>query len=134
MSKVPLTSGSPDWAIEPTPASFRVAPRSMVVRPVKVLTPVRVSVPAAMVSFPPVPTKSPPSAMTPPKVPEALVSVRVYAPSETPPEPFSVTIEAPAAVPEISKVPASITFDELAIEPAPVSASTPAASMVVTPV
>ena len=72
--------------------------------------------------------------MTPEKVPEAAVSVRVWAPSETPPEPFPVVIEAPAADPEMSSVPFTVTFDESAIEPAPVRARTPPASIMVTPV
>ena len=87
-----------------------------------------------MVKPPPVPPNRPPSASTPAKVPEALVSVRVWAPSETPPAPVRVVIAAPAVVPEMSKTPLSITFEELAIEPAPVSKKTPAASMVVVPV
>ena len=72
--------------------------------------------------------------MTPEKVSVALVSVRVCAPSETPPEPFSVVIEAPAVVPEMSREPLSITFEESAIEPVPLRFREPAASIVVTPV
>ncbi len=87
-----------------------------------------------MVNPPPVPPKRPPSAITPEKVPEALVSVSVCAPSEATPAPSSVVIEVPAAVPDMSKVPLSMTSAELEIEPAPVSASKPAASMVVVPV
>ena len=87
-----------------------------------------------MVRPPPVPPNSPPSASTPEKVPEALLSVSVLAPSETPPVPFSVTIEAPAVAPEMSNAPLSITFDESAIEPAPLSNRNPAASIVVGPV
>ena len=43
-------------------------------------------------------------------------------------------IDVPAVVPEMSKIPLSITFDELAIEPAPLSARMPALSIVVMPV
>ena len=75
----------------------------------------------------------PPSARSPEKVPLAAVSVRVCAPSETMPAPSKVTIEVPA-VPEMSNVPLSMMSEELEIEPAPFSARTPAASIVVVPV
>ncbi len=98
------------------------------------LVPLSVSVPLAMVSAPPVPPERPPSASTPENTPDALVRVSVWAPSATPPDPFSVMIDAPAAVPEMSKLPLSITFEESEIDPAPLSSRSPVGSIVVAPV
>ncbi len=134
MSKVPFTRGSEESPIEPEPDSFRVAPASMVVRPVKVLTPVRVMVPFWMSRPPPVPPPAPPSANTPSKVPVAAVSVRVLAPRLTNPEPETVLIEVPLVVREMSKVPLSTRSEESAIDPAVFSERVAPASMVVSPV
>ena len=69
----------------------------------------------------PAATVTPPEPLMPPeKTVEALVSVRVSAPRFTTPEPDRVTIEAPAVVPVMSKVPKSATLAESAIEPVPV--------------
>jgi len=107
----------------------------IVALPVKVLTPVRVSVPAAMVRLPNVPPESPPSAITPEKVPLALVRVRVWPPSATAPEPDRLMIEALIRAPEVSNVPFAITPEELAIEPVvPPRASVAPVLMVVDPV
>ncbi len=97
------------------------------------LVPVSVSVPAPMVRPPPTPPEMPPSTKSPENVPDALVSVRVWAPSETTPAPSSVVIEVPA-VPEMSKVPLTRTSAEFEIEPAPLRFRKPAASIVVAPV
>ena len=75
--------------------------------------PVRVSVPAATVTSP-----EPP--ITPLKVVEALLRVRVWPPRLTIPFPVNVTMEAPAVVPEMSKKPLSVTTLELAMPPVPV--------------
>ena len=91
------------------------------------LAPLSVSLPAVSVSPPPV------LPITPEYVLDAFVSVRVRAPSVTPPAPDSVAIEAPEVVPEISKVPASATPLDVAIEPEVNSANVPAL-IVVAPV
>ena len=81
------------------------------------------------------PPKTPPPAITPEKVPEALVSVSVWPPlpSETPPAPVRVMIDAPPIVPEMSNVPLSMTLAESAIEPVPFSRKAAPVSIVVTP-
>ena len=80
----------------------------------------------------------PPSAITPLKVVLALLSVRVWAPSLTLPTPAplldKVLIDAPALVPEISKVPLAATLLEVAMLPVPVNASVVLAPTVVAPV
>ena len=72
--------------------------------------------------------------MIPAKVSLAAVSVRVLVPSVTAPLPDNVLIEAPAVVPEISKVPLSATPLEAAILPEPVSASVEPELMLLAPV
>ena len=131
---VPLSTMLPatEPLVPPAPR-FSVAPLATVVRPVKMLAPVSVSVPPAIVRPPPVPPK-PPSAIMPENVPDALVSVSVCAPSETPPAPDKVMIDAPAVVPKISNWPLSITFEESAIEPVPFSRKAAPGSIVVVPV
>ena len=83
------------------------------------------------------PLTIPPSAITPLKVVLALLSVRVWAPSLTLPTPAplldKVLIDAPALVPEISKVPLAATLLEVAILPLPLKAKVPPL-MVVVPV
>ncbi len=118
----------PLWPAVPSP-STRAAPAAMVVEPVKVLAPVRVSVPAEMVRAPP----WPPSPITPEKVPPAAVRVRVLEPRSTTPIPDSDLIKAPDVVWEMSKVPPSFTFEESVMEPPPDSASVAPGSMVVAP-
>src|SRR6185503_15803454 len=95
ISKVPLSTTPLDEAMLPAPASASVPPE-MVVAPVYVLTPDRVSVPAVSVT-PPLPP------IEPAKLPAALVSVSVLVPSATLPDPDSVLIEVPdAAMPAMS--------------------------------
>ena len=83
------------------------------------------------------PLTIPPSAITPLKVVLALLSVRVWAPSLTLPTPAplldKVLIDAPALVPEISKVPLAATLLEVAMLPVPLKAKVPPL-MVVVPV
>ncbi len=74
---------APTSPLETPSPSCRVVPLSMVVRPVKVLIPVRVSVP-------PWRCRAPEPAMTPPKVPDAAARVRVLLPSDTWPDPDRV--------------------------------------------
>ena len=78
----------------------------------------------------PLTVSAPEPEMTPEKVPAPAVSVSVSVPRVTPPAPDSVLIEAPAVVAEISKVPASATPLDVAIEPEPDSASVPAVIVV----
>ena len=89
--------------------------------------PLRVSVPPETVR-PPVPP------MTPPKVVEPAVIVSVCAPSETPPVPDRVLIDAPAEVPEMSNVPLSATPEEVAMLPVPMRARVAPLLMLVAPV
>ncbi len=107
--------------------SCRVAPVSISVVPVKVLTPVSVSVPAPMVS-PPVPE------MKPENRSEALVSVSVLAPRITWPDPERLTTSTPPLAPEMLKVPLTSGSAESAIEPPPTRFSVAPRSMVVRPV
>ena len=89
--------------------------------------PVSVSVPAPVSVSPPAPP------ITPANVEDWLVSVSVFDPSVTPPDPDSVAIEAPLVVPEISNVPLSATPLDNAIDPAPASARVPAVIVVAPP-
>src|SRR5882757_2653691 len=98
----------------------------MVVIPVKLLLPDRVSLPPARVS-PPVPE------MLPAKVPDALVKVRLAAPSCTAPTPERDTIETSPVAAAIEKVPLSVRLLDAAMLPLPDSASVPD-DMVVAPV
>ena len=79
----------------------------------------------------------PPSAITPLKVVLAAVIMRVLDPSLTLPTPAplldKVLIDAPALVPEISKVPLAATLLEVAMLPVPLKAKVPPL-MVVVPV
>ena len=79
-------------------------------------TPDSVSVPPDMVR-PPVPP------ITPESVPAALLNVSVCEPSVTEPAPDSVLTVAPAVVPEMFRLPATETPDELAMLPEPDRAS-----------
>ncbi len=72
--------------------------------------------------------------MSPEKAETAPVKVRVLDPNATLPLPDSVTIEAPAVVPEMSKVPSSATPEDWATEPVPESFRSALPSMVVAPV
>ncbi len=58
--------------------------------------------------------------MTPAKVSDAAVKVRVLPPSATVPAPKRLLIDAPLVAPEMSKVPSTSTREDWAIEPAPV--------------
>ena len=78
------------------------------------------------VSVPPVTERPPLPAMMPAKVVAPLLIVSVLVPSVTAPLPDNVLIEAPAVVPEISKVPLSATPLEAAMLPEPLSAKVPA--------
>ena len=75
--------------------------------------------------MPPVRVTPPLPPIAPEKAVEALVRVSVCAPRATLPEPDRVLIEAPDVVPEISKMPLSVTPLDEAILPVPVSASVP---------
>ena len=70
----------------------------------------------------------------PEKVPFAEVTSRVCEPSSNWPEPSSVLIEAPAEVPEMSKLPFAVTPEEVAIEPVPSRSSPAPAFTIVRPV
>ena len=73
--------------------------------------------------------------ITPAKVVLAFEIVSVFAPKRTEPAlvPAKVVTVAPEVVPLISNIALSVRLDELAIEPAPVSARIPP-EMVVAPV
>ena len=72
--------------------------------------------------------------MTPSKVSKAPVRVRVCAPSTTLPVPDRLVTDAPAVVPEMSKVPFTHGSSESAIEPVPIRARVAPASTRVRPV
>ena len=127
MSKVPALATPDEAATPPEPERASVAPAEMLVAPVKVFTPDNPCVPPVIAS-PPVPPT------TPAKVPEAAVSVSVFAPKTTAPAPVSALMEAPDAVAEMSKVPAFATPDEAATPPEPERASAAPDRMVVAPV
>ena len=84
------------------------------------MSPDSVSVPVVSVS-PPLPSIAPEKV----RCASGIVSVSVCAPSVTVPLPDSVMIEAPGVVAEMSNVPSSATSLELAMVPAPDSASVP---------
>jgi len=86
------------------------------------------------VSVPPDTTRPPVPEIAPDKVPLAAVSVRVFAPRVTAPEPDKVVIDVLVGVmPEILNVPESTIPIEFASDPLPESARTPAL-IVVAPV
>ena len=89
---------------------------------------VSVSLPAATVILPP-----PLSLMTPPKVPLAFVSDKDCAPRATAPLPSSDAMDAPVVL-LMSNVPLAMTSLELAMLPAPDSASVAPVLIVVLPV
>ncbi len=72
--------------------------------------------------------------MRPSKLSCPAVIVRGWLPSATVPVPARLRIDAPEAVPAMSSVPLSMTRDEAAMLPAPVSARVAPGAMVVTPV
>ncbi len=83
------------------------------------------------VSVPPASVMPPPPLMAPEKLPEALAKVSVLAPRATLPEPDRVWTEVPAPdTPEMSNAPLATTPLELAMLPAPDSASVPAVIVV----
>src|SRR6185503_10500288 len=86
------------------------------------------------VAVPPETIKPPAPSVAPSKLPLALVSVKLFAPSATVPLPVNVVIEAPAVVPEISNVPLLATPLDAATLPAPDRASVLPLSTVVAPV
>ena len=86
------------------------------------------------VSVPPDTTRPPVPEIAPDKVPLAAVSVRVFAPSATEPEPEIDVIDAPAVVAAILNAPESATPLEAAIEPVPLSANVLPVAMEVAPV
>ncbi len=84
----------------------------------------------------PVTSRAPPAPLiTPEKVPAAVDSDRVLAPSTTEPvlAPLRLTIDVPLAVmPWMSNLPSEVT-DEFAIEPGPARLSVPPELIVVSP-
>ena len=127
MSNVPLFASPLDAAMLPVPVSTKVAPPATVVAPVNVLMPDSVSVPPAM-ARPPVPP------MTPLKVSAALVRVRTCPPSVTMPVPARLVSAAPALVPAMSNTPLFTSRLDVAMLPAPASASVVPLPTVVWPV
>ena len=72
--------------------------------------------------------------MSPENVVEPLLMTSRFPPIKACPEPDKVLIAAPTDVCEISKMPLSMTLEDMAIEPVPVSARVVPVLMVVVPV
>jgi hypothetical protein len=126
ISNVPASMIPLETAMAPAPVSARVEFALIVVEPVKVLIPLKVSLPDT--------TRLPAPPITPEKVSLAAVSVKVFEPNVTTPDPLSVSMLAAEVVPLMSKVPASATPLDVAMEPDPVSARVEPALIVVVPV
>ena len=111
--KVPLFATPLELAILPLPLNTNVPPL-ILVEPLYVLTPDKVSVPAFK-------TKLPVPLITPLKFPLALLRVNCWAPRFVLPEPSRLVIVMPF-VTLISNVPTAFICELLAIEPLPLRA------------
>ena len=121
ISSVPVTLTCELLAIEPLPLNAKEPPL-MLVKPVYVFTPDKVSVPAFNAKLP-VPL------ITPLKLPLALLKVNCCAPKEVLPVPVKLVIVVPF-VPLILKVPLFATPLEIAILPLPLNAKVPSLILV----